>query len=136
MNHEPSTLYAHVEQAVQDYLQNHHDDVHDMYEVFLHDLEKPLLIGLLKHTNHNQSKTAKTRIKSWYVARQNENTWLAITQIRLDGGFLFMALLEIHICPHITLVGQIAIYPLHQKYKHALNEQALYLPLSSKRSVV
>lgn len=59
MNHEPSTLYAHVEQAVQDYLQNHHDDVHDMYEVFLHDLEKPLLIGLLKHTNHNQSKTAK-----------------------------------------------------------------------------
>lgn len=62
MNHTPpkSALYNHVEQAVHDYLHNlAGENTTNMYELFLHELEKPLLISLLKHTNHNQSKTAK-----------------------------------------------------------------------------
>lgn len=62
MNHtQPkSAFYTHVEGAVQEYLHNlNGDKVTNMYEVFLHEMEKPLIISLLKHTNHNQSKTAK-----------------------------------------------------------------------------
>lgn len=62
MNNTPtnSALYGHIEQAVHDYLHSlNGEKATDMYEVFLHELEKPLLISLLKHTNHNQSKTAK-----------------------------------------------------------------------------
>lgn len=62
MNHtQPkSAFYTHIEGAVQDYLHNLNGDrATNMYEVFLHEMEKPLLISLLKHTNHNQSKTAK-----------------------------------------------------------------------------
>lgn len=55
-----SALSHHVEQAVHDYLHNlSGESATNMYELFLHEFEKPLLISLLKHTNHNQSKTAK-----------------------------------------------------------------------------
>ncbi|MDO4700762.1 MAG: helix-turn-helix domain-containing protein [Moraxella sp.] len=58
----PASLRIHVEFAVKQYLASLDRDKQEatnLYEFFLHELEKPLLTTVLQHTRGNQSKTAK-----------------------------------------------------------------------------
>ncbi|MFB6347937.1 DNA-binding transcriptional regulator Fis [Moraxella marmotae] len=53
-------LHIHVENAVQRYFDALDGaDVNNLYDVFLAELERPLLITTLKHARGNQSKTAQ-----------------------------------------------------------------------------
>lgn len=57
---QPVTLSMHIEMVVRQYLKNVGEDVpSDLYEIMLHQLEKPLLKVVLEHTRGNQSKTAE-----------------------------------------------------------------------------
>lgn len=58
-NISPIPLSTHVGQAVEQYLATAEKDANDIYQVFLAELERPLLIVTLKHTRGNQSKTTK-----------------------------------------------------------------------------
>lgn len=52
-------LHAHVKLAVERYLTMvGDDDPKDLYELFLAELEKPLIEATLRHTRGNQSRTA------------------------------------------------------------------------------
>lgn len=53
-------LHVHVEDAAQRYFAALGDaKANNLYEIFLAELEKPLLIATLKYTRGNQSKAAK-----------------------------------------------------------------------------
>lgn len=55
-----TSLRIHVEFAVKQYLAAlDGEEANNVYEFFLHELEKPLLTTVLQHTRGNQSKTAK-----------------------------------------------------------------------------
>lgn len=52
-------LQQHIQHATEHYLNNlENEEPTQMYELFLHQLEKPLLEAVLKHTRGNQSRTA------------------------------------------------------------------------------
>ncbi|OOR85279.1 helix-turn-helix domain-containing protein [Moraxella canis] len=53
-------LHVHVERAAERYFEALGDaEAHNLYNIFLAEFEKPLLIATLKHTRGNQSKTAQ-----------------------------------------------------------------------------
>ncbi len=54
-------LYTHVETAVEQHLANFtsDQDLSHLYDFFLGEFEKPLLVTILKHTQGNQSKAAQ-----------------------------------------------------------------------------
>lgn len=54
-------LHVHVEHAAERYFEALGDaaEAHNLYDIFLAEFEKPLLIATLKHTRGNQSKTAQ-----------------------------------------------------------------------------
>lgn len=58
-NISPIPRSTHIEQAVEQYLATADKEANDIYQVFLAELERPLLIATLKHTHGNQSKTTK-----------------------------------------------------------------------------
>lgn len=53
-------LHIHVERAVQQYFDElEGEEINNMYDFFLAELERPLLIATLKYARGNQSKTAQ-----------------------------------------------------------------------------
>ncbi|MDO4449476.1 MAG: DNA-binding transcriptional regulator Fis [Moraxella sp.] len=53
-------LYQEVQTAVENYLSHLNGErPTNMYEIFLSEFEKPLLIHIMKHTRNNQSKAAQ-----------------------------------------------------------------------------
>ncbi|OOS23631.1 hypothetical protein B0680_06670 [Moraxella pluranimalium] len=57
---EKTPLHVHVEQAVQQYFDSlDGEDADNLYEIFLAELERPLLTATLKYARGNQSKTAQ-----------------------------------------------------------------------------
>lgn len=57
---QPTLLGNQVQNAVQNYLDAlDSDNISHLYEIFLHELEKPLLTTVLAYTNNNQSKSAQ-----------------------------------------------------------------------------
>ncbi|UXZ04496.1 DNA-binding transcriptional regulator Fis [Moraxella nasicaprae] len=57
---EPTPLHTHVEHAVHRYFEAlDGEEINNMYDIFLAEMERPLLIATLKHTRGNQSKTAQ-----------------------------------------------------------------------------
>lgn len=58
---ETTPLYDEVKKAAESYLMHlHGEQATNMYETFLHEFEKPLLVAVMKHTRNNQSKAAQT----------------------------------------------------------------------------
>lgn len=54
------TLQKTIEHAIDDYLLTLDEETPtDMHALFMAQMERPLLIALLRHTRGNQSKTAK-----------------------------------------------------------------------------
>ena len=72
-------LHVHVERAAERYFEALGDaEAHNLYDIFLAEFEKPLLIATLKHTRGNQSKTRpNSRSKSWNFAHQAQSLWSA-----------------------------------------------------------
>lgn len=59
-NHQETPLYHEVKVAVESYLLHlEGEEVTNVYETFLHEFEKPLLVTVMKHTRNNQSKAAQ-----------------------------------------------------------------------------
>lgn len=57
---ESTSLHTEVKQAVEAYLANlNGEHTTNMYETFLHEFEKPLLMVIMKHVRNNQSKAAQ-----------------------------------------------------------------------------
>lgn len=53
-------LHVHVERAAERYFEALGDaETYNLYDIFLAEFEKPLLIATLKYTRGNQSKTAQ-----------------------------------------------------------------------------
>lgn len=53
-------LHSQIETAVQQHLANLHGETpNGLYELFLGEFEKPLLVTILKYTHGNQSKAAQ-----------------------------------------------------------------------------
>lgn len=55
-----TVLHDEVTKAVEHYLTHlNGENTANMYEIFLHEFEKPLLMTVMKHTRNNQSKAAQ-----------------------------------------------------------------------------
>lgn len=54
-----TSLYQHIEEAVKQHLISAKTDNYNLYEIFLSELEKPLLAAVLQHTQGNQFKSAQ-----------------------------------------------------------------------------
>lgn len=52
-------LSTYIQQTVEQHLITANKDTNNIYQLFLAELERPLLIATLKHTRGNQSKTAE-----------------------------------------------------------------------------
>lgn len=75
-------LHTHVTTAVEQHLAsfNNDQDLSQLYDFFLGEFEKPLLIAILKHTQGNQSKAAqilglnrgtlRTKLKAYDLLKQ------------------------------------------------------------------
>ena len=96
---QPTLLGNQVQHAVQNYLNAlDTDDISRLYEIFLHELEKPLLTTVLAYTNNNQSRSAqilglnrgtlRTKLKThgllWYIF------YMLHLMLHALGGFLFI----------------------------------------------
>lgn len=58
--HARPPLHAHVEHAVQQHLSTLNGETpSQLYELFLGEFEKPLLVSILRYTHGNQSKAAQ-----------------------------------------------------------------------------
>lgn len=69
-NISPIPRSTHIEQAVEQYLATADKEANDIYQVFLAELERPLLIATLKHTHGNQSKKHQaTWSNPWHPLR-------------------------------------------------------------------
>lgn len=59
-NRQETPLYHEVKVAVEGYLSHlEGEDATNVYETFLREFEKPLLVTIMKHTRNNQSKAAQ-----------------------------------------------------------------------------
>ena len=57
---ETTPLHDEVKKAVESYLMHlNGENTTNMYEIFLHELERPLLVTVMRHTRNNQSKAAQ-----------------------------------------------------------------------------
>lgn len=57
---ETTPLHDEVKKAVGSYLIHlNGENTTNMYEIFLHELERPLLVTVMRHTRNNQSKAAQ-----------------------------------------------------------------------------
>lgn len=78
-NISPIPRSTHIEQAVEQYLATADKEANDIYQVFLAELERPLLIATLKHTHGNQSKKHQaTWSKPRHPAQQIKSTLTAV----------------------------------------------------------
>lgn len=57
---ENTPLYNEVKKMVESYFMHlNGEQTTNMYETFLHEFEKPLLVTIMRHTRNNQSKAAQ-----------------------------------------------------------------------------
>lgn len=79
-NQANTPLHIHVQLAVDRYLTTlDGEEPTQVYDLFLAQLEKPLLESILRYTRGNQSRTAQIRLKSWHLTHQTQSTRTFVT---------------------------------------------------------